>query len=449
MTELSERLRLERTRAGLSQTALAGEDFSPSYVSLIEAGHRVPTDAALSVLARKLGTTAEYLRYGDRAPSEERARLEIGFARLALANGSAEEARDKLLALDLTTIAPRHHVEALHTLARAHEALGELDECVAVLEPLLGDARADGRWLDVAVMGCDLVAAYHEAGDLGHSIALGEQLLADVEAAEIAGTDEHLRLAATLLWSYYERGDLLFAAHRASELVALADAKGTMRGRGSIYWNASLIAEGRGEFAEARRLTERALAYLSEGAASRDVPRLRLHYGWLLLRCSPPEPDVALEHLEQAATELAVVGSELELARCDFEQGRAYLMLGDADRAEQLATTGLARLEDQAALDVCNGNILLGDAYAARGDVDRAGETYRWAVGRLAMMSAGRMAATVWRSLGDRLLAHGDALGAAHAFDAALRDAGIQPTAVPSAVVPSGTAAGFGGAAGP
>ncbi|WP_182111503.1 MULTISPECIES: helix-turn-helix transcriptional regulator [unclassified Actinotalea] len=446
MTELSDRLRAERTRAGLSQTALAGDDFSPSYISLIEAGRRVPTDAALGVLARRLGTTAEYLRFGDRAPSEERARLEIGFAQLALVNGEAQEARDRLLALDLGSIAPRHHVEALHTLARAHEALGDLDECVAVLEPLLADARADHRWLDAAVMGCDLVAAYHEAGDLGHSIALGEALLEDVEAAGIAGTDEHLRLGATLLWSYYERGDLLFATHRASELIAIAEAKGTMRGRGSIYWNASLVAEGRGDLAEARRLTERALAYLSEGAASRDVPRLRLHFGWLLLRCLPAEPEAALAQLDEAAAGLAVVGSEIELARCEFEQGRAWLMLGDADRAESLARGGLSRLEDQAALDICNGNILLGDVFAARGEVEQARETYQWAGGRLAMMAAGRSAAAIWRALGDRLLSHGDTAGAAQAFDAALRDAGIYPTAVPSVVVPSSAAAGFSGA---
>ena len=40
-----------RLAAGLSQTALAGSAFSPSYISLIEAGHREPTDAALAVLA--------------------------------------------------------------------------------------------------------------------------------------------------------------------------------------------------------------------------------------------------------------------------------------------------------------------------------------------------------------------------------------------------------------
>ena len=442
MTEFSERLRAERLRAGLSQTALAGEDFSPSYVSLIEAGRRVPTDSALTVLARRLDTTADYLRHGDQAPSEEKARLEIGFARLALANGSAAEARDRLLSLDLATIAPRHHAEALRALAQAHEALGELGAAVAVLEPLLADARAHRRSLDVALLASDLVASYHEAGDVGHSIELGEQVLAEIEADGIAGTDEHLRLASTILWSYYDRGDLLYATHRVAELIALADAKGSMRGRGSIYWNAAMVCEGRGELAEARRLTERALAYLSEGAASRDIPRLRLHYGWLLLRSEPPEPAAALEHLERARTDLDYVGSEHELARCSYESGRAHLMLGDPQRAVELAREGLARLREDAGYDACDGQIVLGDALAALGDMAGAQQAYRWAADRLAMMSAGRQAASVWRSLADRMLEQGDTLGAARAYEAALREAGIRPTTFP--ILVRSSTVGFG-----
>lgn len=431
MTELSERLRAERVRAGLSQTALAGADFSPSYVSLIEAGRRVPTDAALQVFAERLGTTADFLRYGDKAPSEERARLEIGFARLALENGSPEEARDRLLALDLSSIAPRHHGEALHTLARAHEALGQLDESIAVLEPLLAEARAQRRSLEAARLATDLVASYHEGGDLTHSVELGEQVLAELEAQGVGGTDEHLRLAATLLWSYYERGDLLFATHRAAELLRLAEDKGSMRGRGSIYWNASLVAEGRGDLAEARRLTERALAYLSEGAASRDVPRLRLHYAWLLLRSDPPDARTALEHLNGVRGELEVVGSHVELARWDFEAGRAHLMLGDARRAEEMAREGLARLEEKPTLDRCYGHMLLGDAMVSRGALDEAKSAYVWAADMLGMMAVGREAAAVWRALGDRMLEHGDIEGAVHAYDQALAEVGIRRAALP------------------
>lgn len=433
MTELSGRLRAERIRSGLSQTALAGQDFSPSYVSLIEAGRRTPTDAALAVLAARLGTTAEYLRFGDKAPSEEKARLELGYARLALANGEAADARDRLLALDMATIAPRHQSEALFALAMAHEALGDLDASVAVLEPLLAEARAQRRWLQVAVLATNLVGIYHEAGDLAHSIEIGEEVLAEVEADGLSGTDEHLRLASTILWSYYERGDLLFAAHRAAGLIELAEREGTMRGRGSVYWNASIVAEGRGDYAEARRLTERALAYLSEGASSRDIPRLRLHYAWLLLRSDPPEPVAALEQLDAASGDLQNVGSAIELARCSYESGRAHLMLGDARQAEVLARQGLALLgdTDTVGFDVCDGQIVLGDALVAQGDVPAAKAAYVWAADRLAMLSAGRQSAAVWRSLGDRMLEFGDTADAARAYATALEEAGIRPTTFP------------------
>ena len=431
MTELAGRLRAERLRAGLSQTALAGDDFSPSYVSLIESGRRTPTDGALAVMAQRLGTTADYLRFGDKAPSEERARLELGFARLALTNGSAAEARDRLLALDMASIGPRHQAEVQFALAQAHEALGDLDASVGVLEPLLREARAQRRWLQVASLASHLVGIYHEAGDLSHSIELGEEVLLEVEDGGLSGTDEHLRLASTLLWSYYERGDLLFAAHRASGLIELADRVGSLRGRGSVYWNAAMVSEGRGDYAEARRMTERALAYLSEGAASRDVPRLRLNYGWLLLRSDPPEPVAALEQLGIATTELANVGTQNELARCEHESGRAHLMLGDAFRAEQLARAGLARLDEASGFDVCDGQIVLGDALVALGDLTGAKAAYRWAADRLAMLSAGRQSASVWRSLGDRMLSFGAPEDASRAYATALAEAGIRPTTHP------------------
>ena len=443
VTELAARLRAERIAAGLSQTALAGDDFSPSYISLIESGRRVPTDAALRVLAERLGTTADYLREGDKAPTEEAARLEIGFARLALANGEAEQARDRLLALDLSTIAPRHHFEVLSALARAHEALGELEHSVGILEPLLVKARKEKQYLEAARVATDLVASYLEAGDLNHSAAIGEEVIAEVEAHGLGGTDEHLRLASTVLWTYQQRGDLLFATHRAAELIRLADAAGTNRGRGSIYWNAALVAEARGNLAEARRLTERALAYLSEGGSTRDVPRLRQMYAWLLLRSDPPEPVTALEQLSLAQPALVESGSDIEVARCEMDSARAYLMLGDERSAEENARAALGRLEGSPRLDACDAHITLGDVLAARGDFDEAMGEYKWAADMLGMMSASRQSASVWRALGDRLLQHGDLEGAIRAYDAALREAGIRPTNLPVVTSMVSTAAGF------
>lgn len=51
------RLRQLRTAKGLTQRELAGDSLSVSYVSLLEAGRRTPTDGTVRVLASTLGCT--------------------------------------------------------------------------------------------------------------------------------------------------------------------------------------------------------------------------------------------------------------------------------------------------------------------------------------------------------------------------------------------------------
>ncbi|WP_407344055.1 helix-turn-helix domain-containing protein [Pengzhenrongella phosphoraccumulans] len=434
MTDIGDRIRVLRTAAALSQTALAGEAFSPSYISLIEGGRREPTDAALTVLAAKLDTTTEYLRHGESGPNEAKARLEIDYAKLALENGEPASSRDRMLALDLVGVAPALHTEILLTLARAHEAMGDLEASIGVLEPLLERVRARGNHLDAAAIATDLVISYLQAGDLHRSVDLGEQVLAELEAAELAGTDEHLRLGATLLWAYVERGDLLFATHRASQLIAQADALGTPRGRGSVYWNAAIVAEERHDYALAQRYTTRALALVGETGSGRDIARLRVHYAWLLLRTDPSEPLAALEQIELAAPVLAVLGSEVDVAVGDIESSRAYLMLGDSSQAEEAARRAIERLGERVRLDLCTAYLVLGDAMLARGDERGAADSYQWAADMLSMMAASRQSAAAWRELGDRFLAQGDVAGAARSFDRALREAGLRPT-VPAAIL--------------
>ncbi|WP_298456677.1 helix-turn-helix domain-containing protein [uncultured Cellulomonas sp.] len=434
MTDVSDRVRELRLAAGLSQTALAGDSFSPSYISLIEAGRRVPTDAALEVLAARLDTTADFLRHGDTAPSEARARLEVDYAKLALIDGDAAQARDRLRALDLDVIAPAHHTEILLTLARAYEALGDLEASVAVLEPLLARLRKRGQHLDVAAVANELVASYLEAGDLHRSIDVGELVAGELEAAGLTGTDEHLRLASTVLWAYVERGDMLYATHRVAELVAQADAHGTPRGRGSVYWNAALVAEERRDFALAHTFTTRALALLGESSGGRDIPRLRLYYGWLLLRSDPPEPAEALRQLDRAGEQLTAVGSEVDLARVEVERSRAHLMLGDVEESERWARAAVDRLGGSPRLETAVAHLALGDALHASHREQDAASAYGWAADMLGMMSASRQSAAAWRELGDRFLTRGDTARAAAAFDRALSEAGFRH-AVPSTVL--------------
>jgi len=428
MTTIADRVREARLAAGLSQTALAGSAFSPSYISLIEAGHREPTDSALAVLATRLGTTLEYLKHGEDGPNEARTRLEIDYAKLDMTQGDAAGARRRLESLDLEIVSPTVRVEALTTLAHAFEVLGDLESSVGILEPLLADSRARAHHVESAKLANALVASYLEAGDLHRSVEVGERTLAELEAADLTGTDEHLRLASTVLWAYVERGDLLYATHRAAELVRLAESLGTPRGRGSVYWNAALVAEQRRDYELAQRYTERALALLSEGEADRDLPRLRLNYAWLLLRSDPVDPRGALDQIERAAPDLAVLGSELDLSRVDVERSRAYLLLGDVDAAERFASAALERLGDPPRLETAFAQLSRGDALHARGDTEGSARAYESAADLLGMMSASRQSASAWRDLGDRYAMHGDSAAAAQAYDRALREAGFRPT---------------------
>lgn len=436
MTDIGDRVRELRNAASLSQTALAGEAFSPSYISLIESGRREPTDAALTVLAARLDTTTEYLRHGESGPNEARARLEIDYAKLAFETGETAESRDRMLALDLAGISPALHTEILRTLARAHEGLGDLEASISVLEPLLERVRAHENHLDAAEITTDLVISYLQSGDLHRSVELGEQVLSELEKANLTGTDEHLRLGATILWAYVERGDLLFATHRAAELIAQADALGTPRARGSVYWNAAMVAEERRDYALAQRYTTRALALVGETGSNREIARLRFHFAWLLLRNEPSSPESALEQIGLAAPVLAVVGSADDIAFGEIESSRAHLMLGDVAQAEEAARRAIERLGEKPRLDTWRARLVLGDALLARGDEHGAAESYRWAADMLGMMAASRQSAAAWRELGDRFLAQGDVVGAARSFDRALREAGLRPT-VPANILAS------------
>lgn len=422
-------MRERRLALGLSQTALAGEAFSPSYISLIEAGHREPTDAALATLAQRLDSTLEYLKHGEDGPNEARTRLELDYAKLELDAGDAVGARRRIVDLDLSIVTAVLREDALSTLARAHEALGDLERAVGILEPLLEAARARADHLSSARAAVDLVTCYLEAGDLGRSIEVGERVVTDLEAASLAGTDAHLQLASAVLWAYVERGDVLFATHRVSELIRSAESWGSSRGRGSIYWNAALVAEQRRDYDQAQRYTERALALLGESGAG-DVARLRLNYAALLLRTDPPDPQASLAQIDEAQDSLLVVGSPLDLARIEVYRARALLLLGDAATAHEHAREGLRRLGEEPRLETATALVTLGDTLEAVARAAESGEVYGRVAQMLSRMRESRQSAAVWRDLGDRYRLRGELVPAAEAYDRALLEAGFRPAPV-------------------
>jgi len=64
------RLRHLRTTRGMSQADLAGSELSTSYISLIEAGKRIPSARTVELLAVRLGCAPNDIYDGAAAEAE-------------------------------------------------------------------------------------------------------------------------------------------------------------------------------------------------------------------------------------------------------------------------------------------------------------------------------------------------------------------------------------------
>jgi transcriptional regulator with XRE-family HTH domain len=115
---LGRRLRDLRLAAGLTQAELAGDKFSHAYVSVLEAGRREPSRAALEYFAARLGVPVEKL-------SESRgAAWALQLAQDLRDEGKSSDGR-KLLERTLENLASADEVHPRVVVA-LHRELGKL-----------------------------------------------------------------------------------------------------------------------------------------------------------------------------------------------------------------------------------------------------------------------------------------------------------------------------------
>jgi transcriptional regulator with XRE-family HTH domain len=424
-----QRVRQLRISLGLAQADLAGDGISPSYVSLLESGKRAPTASVVAALAVKLGTTERFLRHGENPEDRERLELSVAYAEIALRNG---EARDALAhasrAIETAgTASPELLSQARRLHAQALEGIGELALAIRELEDLVASARESGQLLDALQLTVSLARCYKERGDIAYALTLAEAGLAEATRAELVGADAHAELASVVIWLYTMRGDLTRADVLADRILAEVNSAGSRKARASVYWNASLNAEARGELDKAFVLADRARALLAENDDERAIARFRVAYAWLLLRCAPPRPEQAHELLLSAFESLTNCGSEVDLAYCETELARSRLLLDDPHQAIELARGALRRLESEPAHQSAHARLVIARAQLALGEQDTAIAEYRAAASELTdLTGAERQAAAAWRELADAFTGLHLFEDAAMAYQQALSEAGIR-----------------------
>lgn len=437
---------------GVSQAELAQTlNVSASYLSLIESGRRPASDALLAAVSKHLAVSVAHLRTGEAEPSSayQTNDLDLKFADLAFHNGDIATAGHRFEALlesgKLEPLSRAAAFEARLGLARVREAQGDLVSAIELLERLLSESRMnagpDGSTARVR-LNVSLCRAYRESGDLGRAVDVGEAAMTALPAAasyDPEVLESEIQLVSTLAGCYFERGDLTRAHVLAQAALQRAEApQGLPLARAAAYWNAALIAEGRGSQAEAHHFLDRARGIYAESENQRAIALLKLVHGWLLMQGPSPRLEEAEQSIRSALEQLPLVGTQVDIAYGEVELARCRMFDGDPDQALTLAEQALSRLQGGADLQGARARLTIGQARLLRGDRDDALALFRSAADDLRALGGARQAAAAWRELAEVLSALGLAEEALDAYRQASDAAGVTaPTFQP---LPSDTA---------
>ena len=404
--DLAKRMRARREECALSQAALAQGLTTAGQIALIESGRKVPDQALMDGLASRLGCSPEFLESGtdDETITEQRSQLQ--FAEIAYANGSVEQASDRFREVYVVADGRIRNQAALG-LARTAEDRGDLRAAREYITALLAAARGGQHGTPgVPVLLMDQCRLCRLDGDIGRSIQVGEAGLGEVRDLGLDVTEDGIRLAATLVSSYWSRGDMPAAQRLARQVIERAESLGSRAAQGSAYWNACVVAEASGDLEHAITLAHRALALLGESASDLNLAGLRVTCGWLLLRRDPPDIDQAEDLLERAHQTLAELSATAELGSCETELARIALLRGDFGIAMQTASQAMSRCSNAGA-ELEYAGVISGIAMVMSGQIDEGFATAAAAAIRLADLGSRQDAARAWREIADSMTRQG------------------------------------------
>lgn len=396
------RVREVRRSQGLSQGDLAGDDLSPSYVSLVENGRRVPGAKIARSLAQRLGTTVGALCATDE-PGDRLTR------RLALV-GQLVAARSSQLAGDWP--AARRQLESVVEQAgTGHDevrwearwelatVLGRLDDPArheAALRHLLDDPLTRSAPVLHARVAVELAQLLRTAGRLADGLRFAEEAVRVTGELE-PGRPERAQARMALLSVSVDSGEWSRAEQLGAELQAEVAPLPAGELRAAALWAVAGTQYLGGH-------PERALELLAEAEqllAATDGVRLRLQLArartLLALTAGPAdEADALLARARQAAALVDTPSTRTWLAVLETAAAlRHHRPAAAAEHATAIDpdAAGLTPLDRARAL------LHLARAHRADGGVEAAEADFKEAAEGYEHAGAFRLALESWREL--------------------------------------------------
>jgi tetratricopeptide (TPR) repeat protein len=250
---LGERIRRARIERGLSQRDLAVPLLTPSYVSLIESGKRIPSQDALEHISAALGMDPVELRTGKSPGAEAELEIRLQEARRALHSGGRDEAT--ALAEQVRREAqqdgwPRVEAKALCVLAVVKEHVGRPEDALELYQ------AAESLWLDeplhlryesiVGIARCTL-----EIGDSRLAIHILNEYLEKLERSGEPDPTARMRAHGALVACYMHVGLRDRAAHEAEQALRFAPLMDDPAELACLHMNVASSMLGQGRHADA------------------------------------------------------------------------------------------------------------------------------------------------------------------------------------------------------
>ncbi|HLX33319.1 MAG TPA: tetratricopeptide repeat protein [Gaiellaceae bacterium] len=355
--------------AQLTQRQLAFPGCTAAYISLIEAGLRVPSLQILREFGRRLGVSADYLATGvDEAMDDD----PLFEAELAARLGDSARARAAYEAIIAGGGPPTPVARARIGLGLLAFESGGHGEAIEFLEEGLADAPAGP---DTAIAADRLGRAYALTGRFDEALALFNRYL--TAARRRNDPLDSIRFAVLLANTQIDRGDYGAAETVLSEIVDHARDASDPTDRAFIYWTQSRLHSSQGEPQLAGRYARLALASLEHTEHTRYIANAFLLLA--TLENDQGHSSEALALVDRAEPITRTAGNRYDLGRLELERARAELGLGHAERAASRALGSLPLLADASPTNAGRGYALAASIFGQLGDRAKALELYELA----------------------------------------------------------------------
>ncbi|MDQ3952752.1 MAG: helix-turn-helix transcriptional regulator [Actinomycetota bacterium] len=262
---LGERIRHARIDRGLSQRDVALPLLTPSYVSLIESGKRIPSPDALAHIAGVLGMDPVELRTGRSPGAEAALEVRLQEARRALHAGERDEATSIAGEVRLEAQQdgwPRVEAKALCVLAVVEEHRGRPEAALDLYGPAEDLWRAEPLHLRYeAVAG--IARCTLELGDSRLAIHILNEYLEQLERSGAPDPVARMRAHGALAACYMHVGLRNKAAHEAEQALRYAPLMDDPAELACLHMNVASSMLGQGRHADAVDAARRAEQHFS------------------------------------------------------------------------------------------------------------------------------------------------------------------------------------------